>query len=60
MAGRENDTINNGPGANTLIGGKGADTFMIDALDADADTIRDFTITDDETEQDTITCVLAW
>ena len=56
--GEGNDVINNGPGVNTLRGGKGADNFMIDALDANADTIEDFTITDDTAEQDIITCVL--
>ena len=52
--GEGDDEIHNGAGVNILIGGKGVDDFMIDALDADADTIQDFT-----PGQDTITCVLA-
>lgn len=56
--GKGDDVIHNGPGINTLTGSEGADSFMIDAIDADADTISDFTITDVATELDTITCTL--
>ena len=51
--GEGEDVINNGPGVNTLIGGPGVDDFMINASDADADTIQDFTPGEDK-----ITCVI--